>query len=145
MKKWKKRAIGLLIAALVIGLPIGVFRFWGSPAWASLLVRLQREKFDAAADALLAGENPEAPFGVIEQYVAEGGVVTFDLGAWGIGPATSYWGVYRALSPAGYAIMGDNVDLSPDGGGWSWQDPSGDNKCYTQAVADRWWYWRAWF
>ena len=143
MKRWKKWAVGLLAAVLVIALPIGAFRVWSSPGWATLLVTLQREKFDAAADAVLAGEEPALPFGAGGAR-RTGGLVSFDLGAWGIGSATSYWGVYRSPSPAAVPIIGD-VSLSPGGNGWSWQEEPGDNSYRTEAIADGWWYWRAWF
>ena len=141
MNKRKKWAFRLLAVVLIVGLPVGAVRFWRGPGWASLLVALQREKFDAAAEAVRAGEEPALPLGVTG-YSATGGV-SFDLGAWGFGSATSYWGVYPADHPYGAGVLAPDGPLSPDGAGWSWREPEGDNTYYTQAVADGWWYWRA--
>lgn len=97
----------------------------------------------AAQDALNAGSGEvKRPAGVWEIHVGpnpsgEGDYVEFQMGGAGLGPSTSYWGVmFSQGGPLGF--QGVALNYAPDGGGWLWEEPGGDNWSRVTPLAENW-------
>lgn len=146
----KKRGI-LLIAALLL-LAFLLSYFVEDPEdRAERLLRRNRDAFERTAEAALAGEGWKEPVGVryLNVWPCQGreGVeqVEFDLGGWGIGSQTDYWGLYTTTDgqPAGF--QGTEMDLTAGEDAFTWTEESGDNTYYTREIAPGWWYYRMHF
>lgn len=73
--------------------------------------------------------------------------IEFDCGGSGLGPETSYWGFFYSAEDNIYAVWcaPERGSLRPDGEGWSWQEPDGDNECYVQHICGHFYYYEASF
>ena len=141
MEKWKKAALAVLTAAGLLCVSL----FACSPRGAAAAFTLNQVPFERAAqDALNAGSGAEVkrPAGVWEIHVGpnpagEGDYVEFQMGGAGLGPSTSYWGVmFSRGGPLGF--QGVALNYAPDGGGWLWEEPGGDNWSRVTPLAENW-------
>ena len=97
-------------------------------------------QLEAAAQALLAGEPAQIPPGWDGEVWGNG--VCFELGGWGLGSSTSYWGVSYVPEDYPVGFQGLSLAGSPrEGEGWLWREAKGDNRCYGEQLAPCWYYW----
>ena len=141
MQKWMKTALVILLAAVVQCVSLSAY----SPKGAAVIFSCNREAFmQAARDALAAGSGAEVrrPFGVDEIQMGpnpagKGYYVEFQMGGSGLGPSTAYWGVmFSEGGPLGF--QGVPLDYTPDGNGWSWEEPDGDNRSHIIPLEENW-------
>lgn len=73
--------------------------------------------------------------------------IEFACGGAGFGPETSYWGFFYSPEDNIHAVWcaPPRGTLSPDGDGWSWQEPDGDNECYLEHIVGHFYYYEASF
>ena len=76
---------------------------------------------------------------------AHSGQVEFELSSWGISPASVYEGFYYSPEDKPLGFQGVSVHFVPDGNGWTWSEPSGDNRQYTERIASHWYCYKAVF
>ena len=141
MKKRSKLMLIVLLALILLFVSL----FGCSPKGAAAAFALDRAGFlHAAQDALTAGsgEGVKRPFGVLEVSVrpspyGQGECVEFWVGGAGLGPSTSDWGVtYSEYGPVGFEAGA--VDYAPDGDGWFWKEPGGDNWSRVTLLEENW-------
>ena len=141
MKKTVKMLLILLLACALACIPM----YACSPKGAAAAFALDRAAFvQAAQDALAAGSGAEVkrPIGVDEIHVGpnpvgSGDYVEFQMGGAGFGPSTSYWGVmFSKGGPLGF--QGVAQDHAPDGNGWFWEEPDGDNWSRITQLDENW-------
>ena len=140
-----KKRMKLILAVLLALIFLLALLFGCSPRGAAAAFSLGRMGFlHAAQDALAAGsgEDVKRPFGVLEVSVrpgpnGQGESVEFWMGGAGLGPSTAYWGVtYSEYGPVGF--QGAAVDYAPDGAGWFWKEPGGDNWSRVILLEENW-------
>ena len=140
-RKWKPWLLAFLGAVLLI---LGAW--WllgGSRLWTELSFRLWQDRYAAAAEAALAGEPWRDVPGVrslnTRTWAGEIRVADFALGGWGMGSATSYWGIYCTIDgrPAGF--QGTGMALTEEAPGvFSWREAEGDNAYQTWELDEGW-------
>lgn len=69
--------------------------------------------------------------------------IDFSVGGFGLAPSSTYWGFYYTPDDIPIGIDGSNVLLSPDGNGWSWKEPNGDNSQYIEKICNNWYWYKA--
>ncbi len=134
----------IVLAALVLLLPgCGLGNFL--PAWQFYR---NQAAFRQAAAAILTGEDCERPAGVLavdvwhRQGKSGAEIVDFSLCGWGLGPATSYWGIYTTTDGGPAGFQGASMSLREEEGGWAWREEDGDNAYVTVQVAPGWYCYR---
>lgn len=98
------------------------------------------EELTQTAEQVLAGQEAEPPSGW-RDVSRFGDVVCFDYGGWGLGPSTRYWGVNYVAGDRLTGFQGTSMEGAvPEGDGWLWEQPDGDNRCYAERLAPCWYY-----
>ena len=73
--------------------------------------------------------------------------VDFSCGGSGFGPSTSYYGFYYSGNNAVDAMRDreypKNAQLVPDGDGYSYREPGGDNRYYVEKIRDGFYYYES--
>ena len=106
----------------------------------------QKENFQNAAQQILEQEDAEGvrrPQGVRDvSYCSRNTpVVEFELGGWGMGSATSYWGVRYVPSGELVGTQGSCMDgCRTQGKGTLFYEAEGDNTCYVEPLGGNWYY-----
>ena len=147
MNKRKRWILGGLGAVLALAAAVGAWWLQGGPRlWTQRQFAVHRAAFAETAEAALAGEPWKDVPGVRNMNVwpkegtEDAALADFTTGAWGLGPSTSYWGIYCATDgqPAGF--QGTDMALTEDAPGqYSWQEADGDNSYQTWEL-DHGWY-----
>ena len=86
--------------------------------------------------------------GFIQEIDPEENVVDFSCGGAGIGSGTSYVGFYYTPDhdmTAPWCAPYHPEDLVPERDGFSWQEPEGDNRYYTEHICGNFYYYEASF
>lgn len=75
----------------------------------------------------------------------EGGsaFVEYDCGGSGFGSSTAYWGFYYSANDDLTHIWCANEPLLPSGDGFLYQQEDGDNRYYTEKIAEHFYYYEA--
>ena len=143
MKRWKWAAAVLLVALLVLwfhSLPSREERT--AAAFAE-----QREILEELAQLTLEqgsaeGIVPPDPWRGVELYSRGIHTVEFDMGSFGFGSGTTYWGVNYVPSDSNMVgFQGRQWDhWKAQGEGRLYYDPEGDNTCYVRKLAPCWYY-----
>ena len=145
MKKW----IWLLgPVALILVIVVGAFAL--RPSNESRTVKYfeeQREILEELAQLALEQGNAEGivppdPWRGVELYSRGIHTVEFDMGSFGFGSGTSYWGVNYVPSDSNMVgFQGQQWDYwKAQGEGRLYYDPEGDNTCYVRKLAPCWYY-----
>ena len=71
--------------------------------------------------------------------------IDFSVGGLGLAPSSTYWGFYYTPDDVPIGIDGSDVLLSPDGNGWIWKEPNGDNFQYIEKICNNWYGYKASF
>lgn len=71
--------------------------------------------------------------------------IDFYCSGFGIAPSSTYYGFYYSSNDEPIGFQAAPIELEPDGNGWSWQQPNGDNSYYTEKILKNWYYYRAGF
>lgn len=72
-------------------------------------------------------------------------MVQFDTWAFGLAPSSRHYGFYYSLNDEPILYLGQEYELTPDGDGWSWQQPDSDNRGYTEKIINNWYYYEMHF
>lgn len=83
----------------------------------------------------------------ISTYRTSTGRLYIDYYCYGFGivPSSIYYGFCYVAEDKPIGFQGTDVKLTKSGSGWAWQEPSGDNYCYTEKITDHWYYYEAGF
>lgn len=68
------------------------------------------------------------------------GWVEFTVGGRGLVPSASYYGLYYSSENVPLSYQAAEMELAPEGRGWSWREAAGDNRYYTEPLQDCWFY-----
>jgi hypothetical protein len=137
--KRKIIAIILLIAGVFIFLCSKGLRHseWGARQY----LYLHQEEIEEFALACLAGEGADTYNGWDVDCYKENGQVEFLVSGFGLGPSTSYKGIYYSVSDNPLGFQGANVDFTAYKDGWIWKESGGDNWQYTERIfANLFWF-----
>ncbi|MBR2471634.1 MAG: hypothetical protein IKC41_02675 [Clostridia bacterium] len=83
----------------------------------------------------------------IKEVTVKDNYIDFYCGGKGIGSATSYYGFYFSEDNA--IDVKENIEypkgaaLKPDGKGYSWDEPDGDNRFYVEKIIDGFFYYES--
>ncbi|MBQ9952025.1 MAG: hypothetical protein IJO98_07795 [Clostridia bacterium] len=69
--------------------------------------------------------------------------IEYVCGGHGIAPSSSYWGFYYAEDDDMTKIWCANEPLVPQGEGFVYQQPDGDNRYYTEHIVDHFYFYEA--
>ena len=110
---------------------------------AARILERNGERLAALAQRIMeTGTVPEEPAipGVERVSYLPPGWVEFCTATRGPLPGSSYCGFYYSPGndPLGY--QGTKMELATKGPGWTWEEPGGDNRYYTEALQDQWFY-----
>lgn len=145
MKRRGKRWLAAVLV-LLVGIALLFSGKGGRQRSVELRFHLARGKFEAAAQSMLESDSWENFLGVGGVNVWEcqerpgERVVTFSMGGWGLGSETAYHGVYTTTDKCPASFQGTGYPLTAQGEGWSWKEPSGDNRYYTEEIVSGWYY-----
>lgn len=142
----KKRTCQIILWCLLGALIAGALLFFasGTKWFARLYVQLRQEALTQYAQSLLAEEPAVAaaygPWEVTCWGDSDAPIVEFVTSRFGIVPSGTYKGFYYtpADRPAGF--QGTELDFTPSGNGWYWEEDGGDNRAYTEKISECW-YW----
>jgi len=83
----------------------------------------------------------------ITPYYLSGNELYIDLYCYGSGlvPSSTYHGFYYSSNDEPIGFQAAPVKLESDGYGWKWIESNGDNRYYTEKIADHWYYYEAAF
>jgi len=83
----------------------------------------------------------------ITPYYLSGNELYIDLYCYGSGlvPSSTYYGFYYTSNDEPVGFQAAPVKLEVDGDGWKWIESNGDNRYYTEKIADHWYYYEAGF
>lgn len=137
MKKRLFAALGLLVL---------LFCFSDRQGLVLSIYECQKADFqDAARQVLEQGNSAgvSCPVGVTEVSYCSYHipVVEFQFGSWGIGSATSYWGVNYV--PSGQLVGYQGIPMEhwrTEGNGTLFYEAEGDNTCYVEPLGEGWYY-----
>lgn len=73
------------------------------------------------------------------------GMVEFQTSVFGLVPSSTYSGFYYSPEDVPLGFQSTQVDFVESGGGWLWEEPEGDNRQYTEKIADHWYWYEASF
>ena len=148
MKKWVWW--GWLVGPLVLVLVWVAAAFALQPSHESQTVKCfeeQREILEELAQLTLEqgsseGIVPPSPWRGVEFHHSGIPTVEFDMGGFGFGSSTTYWGVnYIPSDNAMVGFQGRQWDYwKAQGEGRLYYDPEGDNTCYVRKLDDCWYY-----
>lgn len=85
--------------------------------------------------------------GIIKDIRASGRTVEFSCGGVGIGSGTAYVGFYYApdRNMSTLWCAPSTAALTPEGNGFLWKEPQGDNQYYTEHICGNFYYYEASF
>lgn len=78
-------------------------------------------------------------------YYPHSGKIEFETSAFGLAPSSTYSGFYYSPEDVPMGFQSAQVDFAEHGGGWLWEEPEGDNRQYTEKIADYWYWYEAKF
>ena len=78
-------------------------------------------------------------------FYPQSGKIEFQTSAFGLAPSSSYPGFYYAPSGEPMGYQGVEVAFEENGSGWSWEEPEGDNRQYTEQITGNWYWFEATF
>lgn len=144
MKKRKKLKTVLIIFLLIV-----LFMNFNAP-W-NRIIRLVKSNIDVLNQGVQTNQYHDASrIKGIEEVRAKNTsngrfYIEYYCHGFGIAPASIYYGFYyhSVDEPVGYD--GEIIPLKKDGKGWSWQEPDGDNRYYTEKIFDNWYYYEVSF
>lgn len=144
--KAKKR---ILILSLLLVLAL-LFLIWFASdplRQAKLLVALDRQGLEAAAQSCLAGDAGIRTYRGLSISIWKGtpSMVEFYMGGSGLVPSSRYWGLY--YSPEDVPALFERPSQRPSPAGtdtWTWRG-EGDNGGRTIRLAPCWFFYEAWF
>ena len=93
----------------------------------------------AASPPDLPGELEDAAL----YYDYATGMVQIQVGAWGLAPSSTHWGVYFSPEDSPLPYDGAQVSLTPQGQGFAWEREG--NIGYTQRLEQDWYFFTASF
>ena len=140
-KLWIATALCLIFSALLFNRP-SIVRF----AYAC-----QEESFQNAAHQVMEQEGDTGvphPVGVTDISYCDyhTPIVEFQFGGWGIGSATSYWGINFVPSGELVGFQGSRYEYwRPERSGTLFYEAEGDNTCYVESLGNGWYYFEARF
>ena len=70
-------------------------------------------------------------------------MVQIQVGAWGLAPSSTHWGVYFSPEDSPLPYDGAQVSLAPQGQGFAWEREG--NTGYTQRLEQGWYFFTASF
>lgn len=82
-----------------------------------------------------------APYSIMDNEL----YIDFYCYGFGIAPSSTYYGFYYSSNDEPIGFQAAQIELEPDGKGWVWQQPNGDNRYYTEKISDNWYYYEAGF
>ncbi len=145
MKKLKKWALILL----VLGLALALWRFAADRERAvARFVRHHQTQLTELAEGWLAAGTGDRRFkGVEVEGICPGEhpIVQFFYGGWGIVPSSTYYGFFYSPDDVPVSYQNSSAPVRPDGEDrWTWSG-EGDNGGVVRKLADKWYYYEAWF
>lgn len=142
----KKRVCQIILWCLLGTLIAGALLFFasGTKWFARLYVQLRREALTQYAHSLLAGKatvsTTYGPWTVTCWGDKDTPLVEFVTSSFGIVPSGNYKGFYYSPADQPMGFQGSDMDFTPSGNGWYWEEPDGDNQEYTEKII-KFWYW----
>lgn len=85
--------------------------------------------------------------GIQSIHTQDNGIIDFNCGGAGFGPATSYCGFYYTTDDdiAGLWCAGPPAELVAGAAGWTYREKHGDNTFYAEKITDHFYYYEASF
>lgn len=131
-----------LFAAAVVG--AALFAAQSRSSKNAIFQRVQehhRAYAEIAEQALVLGKLPKKlPRGVERIRPWRGVQVDFLCRCWGLGSAGVYQGFYYSADNVIRTFQGEEKAFTPQGRGYAWQEPNGDNRCYVERIENHWYY-----
>ena len=136
----KRKWIVAGIAALVVALAGVWVVLRPSKAAAVRYVQGHQAELTAYVETLLATDPAQ-----LEDYHGYSGMVEFQTSVFGLAPSSTYSGFYYSPEDVPLGFQSAQVDFVESGGCWLWEEPEGDNRQYTEKIADHWYWYEASF
>jgi len=112
----------------------------------TLVMNTVREKCDILLEDIQAGDfsDSEQINGITAIHPERDRTfIEYECGGYGIGSATSYWGFYYSEEDDMTRIWCAGEPLVPEGKGFLYQQPDGDNRYYTEHIIDHFYFYDA--
>ncbi len=138
-----KRALALLLSALLLCLCASGCTPMGRRMSATKIVNENLNDITDLAEKILeTGKTPEDAFfvGVEKIDYAPPDWVGFQTGSREEDGETALCGFYYSRSDRAMGYRGEDMELTADGSGYSWQDDAGQRSYYTERFQFSWFY-----
>lgn len=137
---WIVSVIGLILCVVFAALSVKT-----TEEKISDFVIKNQSELNAIALAHLAGDNSIDTYKRVEVDGVYGTMVQFSYSAFGLSPASKYWGFYYSQDGTPAAFQGADLPLAQISEyEWKWSDGT-DNGGITKRITDNWFYYEAWF
>ena len=89
-------------------------------------------------------ERAKEVAGIQSVSIEKNHYAAFDCGGHGLIPSSSYYGFYYSPKDIPLAVdVTRSENLVPQGDGFGWEEPDGDNRYYTERIMENWYYYES--